>query len=196
MRVRVGKRQLGFAAVTAAGAVLVAGLCYALSPDVRVGWVRVLARVGADDRLAGMVLDSDKDVRAAATAALVGRGDRAVPALAGRLARPDPTDRATSCRVLGEIGPPARDALTPLGRLARDDPDPAVRGQAILAFARIGREDPRVAPALAHMLAAPAADDREAAAFACRMLGADAKGAIPALIDVLATRTRRSARRR
>ena len=185
MTPRPRRKRLAFTAVLLGGLVLLVALCYVLSPDVRVGWVRVLTGVGADDSLAGMAEDVDKDVRAAAVESLIGRGDRSVPALGRRLARPDANERATACRVLGRIGPPARDAAPALKRLVRDDSNPGVRSQAALAFALVGRTDPEVTAELVRLLKSPVEEDRGGAAFACRMLGADAKHAVPALTDAL-----------
>jgi len=87
VKVRLRRKHLAFAAVLLGGLALLVALCYALSPDVRVGWVRVLARLGADESLAGMAEDPDKDVRAAAIESLVGWSYRAVPTLVRRLSR-------------------------------------------------------------------------------------------------------------
>jgi HEAT repeat protein len=186
MSVRTRRRKyLTFGAVLLLGLTLIAALCFALSPDVRVGSVYVLERLGMDDSLAALLGDRDKDVRAAAADALVRRGAAAVPVLVRRLDRPDPLERASAVRVLGQIGPAATEAMPALRRRLRDDPESDVRSQAAFAFAAVGRNDPAVIAELVRLLKSAGEDDREAAAFACRMLAADARQAIPALIDAL-----------
>jgi HEAT repeat protein len=186
VRVRLRKKHAAFALVLTGGVALIAALCYALSPDVRAASVGVLERLGSDDTLASLAQDRDRNVQAAAADALVRRGAAAVPALVRRLGRPDAPDRVVAVRALGRIGPPARDAMPALRECARDDPAPFVRPQAALALALIGRGDPQAVAELVRLLGSAEEPDRVGAAFACRMLGADAKHAIPALVGALA----------
>jgi HEAT repeat protein len=185
MRLRVRGKHVAFGLVAVSGVAFLGGLCYVLSPDARRTLVGPLEWVGADGWLAALAADPDKDVRAAATDALIRRGAPAVPALVRRVNRPGVEDRTFALAVLARMGPAARDAMPSLKPLLREDPDAEIRAHAVLAFALVGRGDPGVTAELVRMLKSPVERDREGAAFACRMLGADAKRAIPALIDSL-----------
>ena len=183
MKLRVRMKSLAFGAIVLFGTVFLAALVYSLSPDARIGSVSVLAMVGSDKTLCVLMDDDDKDVRAAAANALVSRGERAVPTLVRWLDRPEAGERADAILILGRIGPPARAAIPALKQRLRDDPDSEIRARAAIVLGSVAPGDTEVIDELIRLLKSPRKSDREKSAFACRMLGADAKGAIPALID-------------
>jgi HEAT repeat protein len=185
---RSRKNRLVFIFALLFGLTFLAALCYLLSPDVRIASLRVLDWLGADTAIVNRLQDSDINVRTAAAATLIRRGDRAVPVLILRLERQDALERVTAVSVLGQIGPPASEAKSALKRLLKGEPDPNIRSQAALAFGLVGKSDPETISELIRMLGSTEEADRQGAAFACRILGADAKFAIPALIVALQDR--------
>ncbi len=74
-------------------------------------------------------------------------GARAVPALIAGLESKDPWIRTNAANILGEIGPPAKDAIHGLV-IALDDDYNDCRFRAVQALAKIGDLDPAVMPAL------------------------------------------------
>ncbi len=74
-------------------------------------------------------------------------GIRAVPALVVGLESEDPWTRTNSANILGEIGPPAKEAIQALV-IALDDDYGDCRFRAVEALGKIGDLDPMVMPAL------------------------------------------------
>lgn len=111
-----------------------------------------LGRIGPDAAAANSTLlelvDSpDRFLRVSALWALlkINPGDEqiakyAIPHLIGALADPRPQVRAEMAGALGELGPLAKDAVPALERLAKTDPEPAVRDVASEALVKI--QDP------------------------------------------------------
>jgi HEAT repeat protein len=90
-----------------------------------------------------------------------------------------------ACLVLAEIGPDAAAAVGALARLARSDPRPDVRREAILALAAIG---PQAAPAATELTTVIAQDtvNGEAAVYALGAIGPAAKAAEVAVKELAA----------
>ena len=74
-------------------------------------------------------------------------GARAVPPLMAGLESKDPWTRTNAANILGEIGPPAKDAILALVNAIDDDYDDC-RFRAVQALEKIGDLDPAVMPAL------------------------------------------------
>jgi HEAT repeat protein len=74
-------------------------------------------------------------------------GARAVPALIAGLENKDSWTRTNSANILGEIGPPAKEAIHALV-IALDDDYDDCRFRAVQALGKIGDLDPMVMPAL------------------------------------------------
>jgi len=74
-------------------------------------------------------------------------GTKAVPALINGLESNDPWIRTNAANILGEIGPPAKDAIRALV-IALDDDYGDCRFRAVQALEKIGDLDPMVMPAL------------------------------------------------
>jgi HEAT repeat protein len=80
----------------------------------------------------------DAGARSSAAVILSRVGPRAVDVLTRALLHKDPETRRTACRVLGEIGPPARSALPAL-QAATEDKDAEVREEAQRAILNVNR---------------------------------------------------------
>ncbi|HEY6554076.1 MAG TPA: HEAT repeat domain-containing protein [Vicinamibacteria bacterium] len=81
-----------------------------------------------------------------------------------------PAERAAAARILGEIGPAARDAAPALAQALKDG-DPAVRQNAAQALGYIGPGAKVAAPALITALSDKEAPVRRSAAFALGKVG-------------------------
>jgi HEAT repeat protein len=90
------------------------------------------------------------------------------------------SERAASARILGEIGPLARDAAPALAEALKDG-DPAVRQNAAQALGYIGPGAKVAAPALITALSDKEAPVRRSAAFALGKVGSlEAEGVLKA----------------
>ena len=108
------------------------------------------------DSLVGVLRDPARDASAKGEACLqlMDLGPAAapaVPALVGLLASPEEILRDYAVTTLERIGPPARNALPALRRVAAQDSSPEIRGLARAAIARIGGAagEPETAKAIA-----------------------------------------------
>ena len=108
------------------------------------------------DSLVGVLRDPARDASAKGEAGLqlMDLGPAAapaVPALVGLLASPEEILRDYAVTTLERIGPPARNALPALRRVAAQDSSPEIRGLARAAIARIGGAtgEPETAKAIA-----------------------------------------------
>jgi hypothetical protein len=111
--------------------------------------------------------------------------DKAVPALAQRLADDSEDVRVTAALVLGRYGPSARPALPALER-AVEKGNAALRLRALLSLAAIGREANDSQPAILLALAAPEPEVRRAAVQALSRIGPLSEKATAALRKALA----------
>ncbi len=92
--------------------------------ELELAWSKALAGPGRE--------------RLEAIATLEKMGKEAVPALIQVLRDQDESVRKTAAGALGRLGPAAREASTPLQRLAKEDPSASVREKAAEAVAKIG----------------------------------------------------------
>jgi len=112
-------------------------------------------------------------------------GDKgAVPRLTEALKDTNAFLRCEAAEDLGQVGPPARDALAAL-RLALDDPDAHVRVYAALALGRIDKDDKLALPALLAGLKEKAGPVRRAAVAALAELAPRDGAAVPELLRAL-----------
>jgi HEAT repeat protein len=147
-----------------------------------------LGRVGPDaiPALVKLLKDEDKWTRYWGAVAIryVGpQGKGAVEALSAVLADKDDYVRMMAARALGNIGPKAKDAIPPLTKMARDDE--AMGFEACAALAGIG---PDAVPALIVTIKDTKSEsNRWEAIQSLRKIGAEAKAAVPLLLDLAKT---------
>jgi HEAT repeat protein len=110
---------------------------------------------------------------------------RAVPHLIPLVADPDEPVRVDAVRLLGDLGPAAEAAVTPLVDAATMPGPRAVRETAALALGRIGRQTAVSVPALAALLGDGDSWLPCHAARALRALGPAAEPALPALVATM-----------
>lgn len=117
-------------------------------PQVRATALGALARIGAlaQSDLDSAVADPAPEVRARAAELSVQSGDQAVVALVRLLDDTAAHVVEAACFALGEIGPRAAAAVTPLASVARGHRDPLLREAAVAALGAIG--DPGGLPAI------------------------------------------------
>ncbi|MFM8735734.1 MAG: HEAT repeat domain-containing protein [Pirellulales bacterium] len=158
--------------------------------DMRAGCASGLSDLAADldatakEQLAAafvdMLTDPEAKVGVAAGAALVRLGGAAVPALDAGLATP--AILPAVLEIASAIGPPAKPLLPKLLSLL-DDPDAAIREEAVVAIGALGGEAADAAPALGKLLgdAASSAGLRYASVYALGRIGPAAAAAEPLL---------------
>ncbi|TJZ57545.1 fumarate reductase/succinate dehydrogenase flavoprotein subunit [Streptomyces piniterrae] len=151
-------------------------------PSVRRAAIAALtesAPPGAGPALAGLLADDDSSVRASAAASLrelvevLPAGEALRTPLLSGLTLPDPLSRAVALEVLRVLRLGGAESYGP----ALDDPDTAVRLQAVRALTSIGAAD-----ALEHAIGDPAREVRVAVAEALGSVGA-ASALAPLLAD-------------
>jgi len=122
--------------------------------------------------------DSDPSVRVGALGALTEAGDLAVAPLVAALAKP--ATRYWAVLALGELGPVAKPAITPLTGLLNDE-SAETRREALIALGRIGPDAAPVVDAIAKRLEDSDPTVRTAAAFVLGEIGPAAASAVAAL---------------
>ncbi len=165
---------------------------------VRATAVEALGEIGPGARsaLPDLILcrgDADDAVRTQAERAL-GKVDpswartaaarQAIPGLIKRL-NSDVTAQPGAAETLGEIGPPAREAIPELVKCLGSNFEP-VREAARTALGKIGQPTRESVPELIKQLTGDCCSIRETAADLLARLGSDGKAAIPALVARLA----------
>jgi HEAT repeat protein len=140
------------------------------------------------ETLISALKDDDPDVRSRAALALRKLGS-AVSAIVDQLTLSLRDDKATirsqAAQALGEIGPSARRAVPALTTALKKDESATVRAEAALALGLIEAIPDSGISALIEALGDSDTGVRRQSAVAIGMLGPKAKGAVPALIDVL-----------
>ncbi len=114
--------------------------------------------------------DTDDTVRDAAALALAAFGKDAVGPLTAALKHADANVRRGAAAAIGRIGPGAKDAVTPLVAVMKNDADSDVREAAIRALGSIGPDAKAAAPALRDALTDRDQGVREAAAAALKRI--------------------------
>jgi HEAT repeat protein len=151
-----------------------------------------LGRVGPDDpapaaaALVGVLAGPDPDLRREAVVGLAFLGDRSpdvVLAVGRALSDPDAELRHQAVQTLARFGPAARTADAELRRAATGDADKLVRASAVHAlFMAYGTDAKALIPLMAERLKAdPEFEVRAVIAEELGALGADGRGALPAL---------------
>lgn len=127
----------------------------------------------------------DEDVASRAAIALTQIGPVAVPGLRGALKSHDTVLRFEAARILGNIGPAAKDALPDLAN-ALTDTNPVVRALAVRAVGRMGTSAKSATPTILNLLKDSDQRTREAAIRALIHLGPVApETVVPALAKAL-----------
>lgn len=140
----------------------------------------LLPPADAATALVARLADDHPDVRASASAALVGLGLDAQPALVAALESDDGALRLGAARTLGRLGTEAVGIAEPLaGRLA--DADPLVRAAALDALAGLGQQATPHAEAIAARLLDENLEVQSAAVAALTRLDLHPPAALPAL---------------
>lgn len=126
-------------------------------------------------------------IRDAAGGALVQIGKPAVPALIRALDHMDPNARGVAAEALGELGPVAKDALSPLINLCRSDDDKWVRWFAVTSIAKIATDPVDVVPVLKQIVRNHSEDVlvRTAALAAACNVDPNATNILPLLVEGL-----------
>lgn len=124
---------------------------------------------------------ADEKTGEPAAVILVKLGGDAVTAVKDALEHKEVKVRLLACRVLRDIGEPARDAARPLGKCLQDE-DAGVRNAAAAALAKTGAGE-SVVPALSDAL--KDAKNKDLRANAARALGAVGTKAAPAIADLV-----------
>jgi HEAT repeat protein len=174
------------AAVLAIAIAFFATEAFFLSPDVRLGVIRLLGPLGADGALTRLLDDPDTDVRGAASDALVRRGEPAVRPLIRRIDDPDASGRTGAAITLGRLGTEARSAVPVLKRWMCEDPDPIAREQFAKSLGRVMVADPEQIAELVRLLETGNELERVGAAEALGATVEGAAAAAPALGRALA----------
>jgi HEAT repeat protein len=122
-------------------------------PGLRLGAAKAFGFMGpkAPEAVPGLIESlghSDAEVRAEAADALASIGKAALAPLISSLGWPDPKARAGSARALGAMGSAAADAGQALLTKAGDDPDLAVRAEALVAAVKVRVAPQSIIPAL------------------------------------------------
>jgi HEAT repeat protein len=153
----------------------------------RLECIQVLASMGPKgERAAGSLLefgleDRRQEIRIASAKALVQIGPKAVRSLTRALTRPE--SRKTAIQILGDIGPGAQEAITPLVRLILDkktgNDDRRAAGDALV---RIGKE---AVEGMLRLLRDDDPDLRELAAVLLGRMGEWGKAAVTPLTRAL-----------
>jgi HEAT repeat protein len=138
-------------------------------------------------RLLGELKNKDPIRQDKAARDLAALGPRAVPALIEAIKSDTEGVVGRAARALGQIGPPARDAVPALiARLDEDKGRSRDDGEVIEALMRIAPRRPEAAPALCAILREPPNNPcRIHAVVALGKMGAEAKEAVPDLIKML-----------
>ena len=110
-----------------------------------------------------------------------------LPSVIGGLTHEWDLVRRESAQALGRVGPPAKQAVSALAKVAESDKSPAVRMDALGALGEIGVADEAL-PAVLKSLSAPEPPIRYAACFALGKFGPSAKEAVPVLVNYLKMR--------
>lgn len=163
---------------------------------VRAKAVQALGKIGeaaagvAVPKLVRALRDQDDWVIALAAEALGEMGeaaaDVALPALVRSLAHLNPQVRANAAEALGKLGPSARGVVNALEAAAANDPDAAVRREAVVALAEVGRPRATSVAVVRAALADPDPLLREAAVSAFGAWGPvsdEVRGELVALLD-------------
>eukprot|EP00913_Durusdinium_trenchii_P028506 g26734.t1 len=136
-------------------------------------------------RKAFRIADESNSLRdRGASIALKHKSAKAVPALRTSLKTRTGDAAVWSAYTLGEIGPPARSAVSDLAAALRSS-DSALRAAAARALGKIGPPAATAVKPLAQALSDPQPDVRIGAAVALGQLGPSAKHSAPQLISVL-----------
>jgi HEAT repeat protein len=114
--------------------------------------------------------------------ALAAAGAEAVPRLIQGLDKPEA--RYWACRILAEIGPPAKDAVPALTKVLGDERT-EVRREAAIALGRIGPDSKSAAPKLIELLADADSGVRSASLWALLMSEAPAADVLPKIQPLL-----------
>jgi HEAT repeat protein len=160
-------------------------------PDLRLEAVQALGAIGpaAAPAVAGLVValkDREARVRLAAAATLgrIGPGaKRASRALGDALRDADLEVRRQAAGALGEVGPAAAGGVPALLRGIGADTE--MTRLCVQALGMIGPETKTIMPALEEQLKSANRDVREAAIRAVGNMGAEAKRAVPGLLNVV-----------
>ena len=111
--------------------------------------------------------------------------DRSASSWARDLSSPEPEVRGKAAFALSNIGEPAGKTVPTLATMLTDDQDSNVRAVAAFALGRIGKPSVAAVPALIKGLSDEEALVRFNCANTIRLLGPDARDAVPALLKSL-----------
>jgi HEAT repeat protein len=178
MNVRVTKKRVLIGLAAFLGVLLLLGEIYLLSPGARIACIGGLERAGAWSTLVGMLADSDWSVKKAAFDALVRGGPAAVPALIPALDGTDAVQRMMAATALGQIGPPALEAVLALKTRMQTEDHEGARAEAAMALGLIGRDNPDILADLMRMLESGDEASRIGAAEALQKVGEQASQAV------------------
>jgi HEAT repeat protein len=112
-------------------------------------------------------------------------GKVAVPVLKEAIKEKDGNLRSIVAHALGQIGPDAKDAIPEIVQALNEQNEPYAISALALALGKIG---PNAVPALRELLKGNNVTIQGEAAGALKLMGADAKDAVPELIDVVKKR--------